>query len=153
MKNLKKILSLVLVAVVLLPVALVAGCTQGTYSVEKVAITGRLEMTREQYEEKYGKDFDYENANEAEKMSALMAASFFGIDYKLKGNGEVVVKVNLPKWFPEDKKEEVNPDEVKITWEESEDGKTIVFKRDGEVYETFKVEGKKLVGTVITLSK
>ena len=105
MKTLKKVLSLVLVAVVLLPVALVAGCTQGTYSVEKVGIAGELEMTREEYEEKYGNDFDYENADVFAQVAALLAVAEFGMEYKLKGNGEVVVKINLPKWFPEDKKE------------------------------------------------
>ena len=141
MKTLKKILSLVLVAAVLIPSSiLLTGCTQGKYTVESMTGGGET-TTKAQFMEKYGDDFDYENAESIEQAFAESLAQIFGMEINLKSRGVAEITINLPKWFPEDKKADIKVNNA--TWEKKDN--QIIVKEDGEEFLTFKIEDKKLV--------
>ena len=148
MKTLKKVLSLVLVAVVLLPVALVAGCSaKGSWKVAEATV-GDTTYTRKEYNKTYGKDnFDYENATDEEKAKALAYVTLFAMEYNLKKDGTVELKVNVPEWAKEEMNEEEATESL-LKWKETDETVELYGEIAGIEMTIMKLtkDGLKLVG-------
>ena len=145
----KKILSLLLAVAFIIPCAvLFTGCgVKGTYKVESVTVAGVDVSTREAFEEKYGKKFDYENANAIEKGLAILAATSYCSTVELKGDGKVVYGFDAPKWWPEDKK--VEEKEASFTWKEEEDGSIGFYIGETKTGDAEYKDGKITIGGIV----
>ena len=145
----KKFLSVMLAVLVIVPCAILfTGCgAKGTYEVESVTMAGVSITTRDAFEEKYGKKFDYENANAIEKAAAIVAANIYCTTIELKGDGTVVYGFDEPKWWPEDKKVEDKASD--LTWKEEEDGSIGFYFGDVKTGDATYEDGKIKVGGVV----
>ena len=148
MKKFKKVLSLVLVALVMIPLAvLFTGCTEGDYHLRSVTSEG-VTMTRKEFWEKYGDKYDYENAEPTEQFTASLYAMFFGLELDFDKNGRFEATIDdLPDWAErilEDDNDDALGFGKNLTWKEENDIITI-YAQGGEVEMTFKKDGRKLI--------
>ena len=144
----KKILSIMLAVAFIIPCAILfTGCgVKGTYKVSSVSVAGVEITSRESFEEKYGKKFDYENANIIEKGVAIAAAEIYCKTVELKKDGSVVYGFDAPKWWPSDKK--VEDKTADITWKE-EDGKITFYIGEVPTGDATYADGKITIGGVV----
>ncbi len=145
----KKFLSIMLAVAFIIPCAvLFTGCgVKGTYEVESVSIAGVDITTRESFEEKYGKDFDYENANIIEKGIAVTAATVYCTTVELKSDGKVVYGFDAPKWWPKDEK--VEEETTELTWKTEEDGSIGFYIGETKTGDAEYKDGKITIGGVV----
>lgn len=146
----KKFLSFMLTIALIIPCAvLFTGCgAKGTYEVESSAVAV---VTRDEFEEKYGRKFDYENAGVIEKGIAYSQALIYCTTLELAKDGKVIYGFDAPKWWPEDEK--VEEKEAGFTWKEEEDGSIGFYVGDVKTGDATYEDGKIKVGGVTYAKK
>lgn len=145
--KLKKVLSFVLVAMVLIPSAILfTGCSAvGTYRITELNVSFDREeqiITYSDYKKSYGKDdFDYNGATAAEQYTAILTAAAFSVKYKLTNDGKMIAKYNYPDWFLEFSNLDGQPEDKEVgTWKNGDTDEEIIFngrescKRDGNKF-------------------
>lgn len=142
-----------LAIVLIIPCAvLFTGCgAKGTYEVESASVAGITLSTREEFEDKYGRKFDYEEASTAEKIESVLLASVYCKTLELAKDGKVIYGFDAPKWWPEDK--EVEESEASFTWKEEEDGSIGFYVGDVKTGDATYEDGKITIGGVVYAKK
>lgn len=146
----KKFLSFMLAIALIIPCAvLFTGCgAKGTYEVESAVGTT---LSREEFEEKYGKKFNYEEASLLEKAEAVLLGTVYCSTIELAKDGKVIYGFDAPKWWPEDEK--VEEKEAGFTWKEEEDGSIGFYVGDVKTGDATYEDGKIKVGGVTYAKK
>ena len=145
--KLKKVLSFILVALVIIPSAILfTGCSAaGTYRITELNVSYDRDeqvITYSDYKKSYGKDdFDYKGATAAEQYTAMFTATAFSVKYKLTSDGKMIAKYNYPDWYLEFYNLDNQPEDAEVgTWKDGDTDEEIIFndvlscKRDGNKF-------------------
>ena len=145
--KLKKVLSFILVALVIIPSAILfTGCSAtGTYRITELNVSFDREeqvITYSDYKKSYGKDdFDYANATAAERQTAEYVVEAFSLRLKLLRDGRYIGKYDYPDWYLEILGLDEQPADKDFgTWKDGDTDEEIIFndvevcKRDGNKF-------------------
>ena len=132
--KLKKVLSFILVALVIIPSAILfTGCSAaGTYRRTEINVSFDREeqtITYSEYKKTYGKDdFDYKNASAVEQTTARECARKFGYKLQLNRDGNVYAIYDFPDGYLEYYCLEEQPEKSKEgTWSEGDTKDEIIL--------------------------